>query len=82
MEIFYRSGNGMLNWWFWNAGKGTWSHEWLGSPGDMGGEPTPSEKPDGSQEIYFGGSNGLLHWWWWNPSTQTWGLQWLTGALL
>ncbi|HEV7938260.1 MAG TPA: fibronectin type III domain-containing protein, partial [Solirubrobacteraceae bacterium] len=34
-EVYYRSTNGILNWWFWNTSNGTWTQEWLGSEENM-----------------------------------------------
>jgi hypothetical protein len=81
-EVYYRSGNEILNWWSWNATAGTWTHEWLGSEPEMGGEPAPLGQVSGNQEIYYGGTNGLLNWWFWNSSAGTWSLEWLSSTSL
>jgi hypothetical protein len=78
-EIYYRSGNGILNWWSWNATKGTWTHEWLGSEDAMAGDPRPVEQSSGNKEIYYIGTNGLVSWWFWNLSAGTWSPLWLEG---
>src|SRR4051794_18130375 len=34
-QIYYRSNAGQLQWWYWNAAKGNWSLQWLGSDGNI-----------------------------------------------
>jgi hypothetical protein len=76
-EIYYRSNNGILNWWLWNTAKGTWTHEWLGNGDAMAGDPRPIEQSSGNKEIYYIGTNGLVSWWFWNLSAGMWSLLWL-----
>jgi hypothetical protein len=82
-EIYFRSNAGQLQWWYWNAAKGNWSLQWLGSTGALAGDPAVLEESNGDRQIYYRSTGGQLQWWYWNAAKGNWSLQWLgtTGAM-
>jgi hypothetical protein len=79
IKVFYRDGNGRLDWWEWNGT--SWALNWLGENGALAGEPEPMLQSSGVIKVFYRDGTGRLDFWEWNGTS--WALNWLgeNGAL-